>query len=418
MSAEAVIRPLADVMPALESLYRDLHAHPELAYAEQRTAGVVAARLRDAGYEVSTGIGVTGVVGVLRNGPGPTVVLRADMDALPVEEQTGLGYASTATTTGPNGESVPLMHACGHDVHMTWLIGAAELLACTREPWSGTVVALFQPAEEGAGGAKRMIADDVFAVTGQPDVILGQHVFPLPAGTIAYRSGEMMAAADAYDIKLFGRAAHGSLPQFAVDPVVLAAATVTRLQTIVAREVAPHEDVVLTVGRMHAGATGNIIAEHADLTVCVRTFDEAVGERVIGAIRRIVEAECRASGTHRPPEFTETVKMNVLVNDEAATERVVGGLRAQFGDAAVREMPRFMGSEDFGEFGTACGAPSVFWLVGGTDPEVYAAAQEAQSVEAEIPVNHSPRFAPVMQPTLTIGVTTLVAAAMEWLGDA
>ncbi|GAA3980240.1 amidohydrolase [Actinomadura viridis] len=412
-----VLRSLPEALPDLEAVYRDLHAHPELAYTEHRTAGIVAGRLRRDGFEVTEGIGVTGVVGVLRNGAGPTVVLRADMDALPVEEKTGLGYASTATTTDETGEVVPLMHACGHDVHVTCLLGAAHLMAASAGLWSGTLVALFQPAEEGRGGAQRMIADGLFDVTGKPDIVLGQHVFPYPAGTVGYRPGPFLAASDGFDVRLYGRGAHGSRPESGVDPVVLAASAVMRLQTIVAREVAANEQAVLTVGALHAGTKANIIADHADLSLSVRSFDRKVSARMVASVRRIIEAECAASGSPRPPEFAELFGFTPTVNDPVATERVAGGLRALLGEDAVSAIPPIMGSEDFGEFGEVSGAPSVFWALGGADPGAYAAALEAGTVDQEIPSNHSPLFAPVVRPTLTTGVSALVAAGMEWLGD-
>lgn len=416
MPAKGVLEPLPEIMPGLEELYRDLHAHPELAFTEYRTAGIVADSLRNDGFTVTEHVGVTGVVGVLRNGDGPTVMMRADMDALPVEEKTGLDYASTATATSDTGETVPLMHACGHDMHVACLLGAATLLARSREQWSGTLIALFQPAEEGRGGAKRMIADGLFELTGRPDIILGQHVFPFPAGTIGYRSGPILAASDGYDVRLFGRGAHGSRPETGVDPVLLAASVVMRLQTIVAREVAANEQAVLTVGALHAGTAANIIDDHADLKLSFRTFDRDVSARIRSSVRRIIEAECVASGSPKPPEFVELFGFTVTVNDKAATERVVRGLRSQLGNEAVVEIPPIMGSEDFGDFGEAADAPYVFWALGGADPEDHAAAEAAGATEEEIPSNHSPLFAPVIQPTLNTGTTALVTAALEWLG--
>ncbi|MEU9872855.1 amidohydrolase [Actinomadura sp. NPDC048021] len=416
MPTPDVLRSLSEAMPDLEAVYRDLHAHPELAYAEHRTAAIVAARLQMDGFAVTDGIGATGVVGVLRNGEGPAVMLRADMDALPVKEQTGLDYASTATATEDTGEIVPLMHACGHDVHVTCLLGAARLMAASAGLWSGTLIAVFQPAEEGRGGAQRMLADGLFEITGKPDVVLGQHVFPHAAGTVGYRSGPFLAASDGFDVRLYGRGAHGSRPQSGVDPVVLAASTVMRLQTIVSREVAADEQAVLTVGALRAGAKANIIADHADLSLSIRSFDREVSARMVSSVRRIIEAECAASGSPRPPRFDELARFSPTVNDPVATERVAGALRALLGDDAATEIAPIMGSEDFGEFGEAASAPSVFWSLGGTDPEAYATALKAGTVDEDIPSNHSPLFAPIVQPTLTTGVSALVAAAMEWLG--
>ncbi|WP_416566316.1 amidohydrolase [Nocardia testacea] len=412
---DAVLGRLAEAMPELEDVYRDLHAHPELAYAEYRTAKIVADRLRVDGFDVYDGIGVTGVVGIRRNGEGPTVVLRADMDGLPVEEQTGLDYASTATGLSEKGEVVPLMHACGHDVHVTCLLGAVQAMSAAADRWSGTLVALFQPAEEGRGGARAMIDDGLFDLIGKPDIILGQHVFPTPAGTVGYRSGAILSASDAFDIRVFGRGGHGSQPHSTVDPVVLASSIVMRLQTIVSREIAPADRVALTVGSIQAGSTGNIISDHADLIVSARSFDEGVAARVVASIRRIVEAECLASNSPKPPEFVELVGFKPTINDAESTDRVVRSLRARLGDEAVVEVEPYMGSEDFPEFGRSSGAPYVFWTLGGTDSDAYAEAEANGTLDSDIPTNHSPYFAPVIQPTLTTGVTALVAAAMEWL---
>ncbi|WGX96895.1 amidohydrolase [Nocardioides sp. L-11A] len=398
----------------IERLYEDLHAHPELAYQEVRTAGVLADRVTAAGFAVSTGVGGTGVVGVLANGPGPVVLLRADMDGLPVKEETSLPYASQEVATGKGGVATPLMHACGHDVHMACLVGAAEELAWQRDSWGGTLVVLFQPAEEGAGGARAMIEDGLFDLFARPDVILGQHVFPFEAGTVGYRSGPILAASDAYDIRVHGRGGHGSQPQAVVDPIVLAASIVTRIQTIVSREVSPADRVVVTVGQLHAGVAGNIVPDHADLTVSARTFDEAVAERVTGSLRRIVEAECAASGSPRPPEFRELFGFKPTINDPEATDRVVAAHRSVLGAAHVREIEPIMGSEDFPEFGRACGAPSVFWALGGVEPEEYRSARDADRID-QLPTNHSPQFAPCPHPTLATGVAALVAAARAWL---
>lgn len=398
----------------IELLYRDLHAHPEMAYQEVRTAAVVAERIEAAGFEVTTGVGRTGVVGVFSNGPGPVVVVRADMDALPVKEETGLPYASQESARGEDGIEIPLMHACGHDVHMACLVGATEELSRDRNSWSGTLVALFQPAEEGAGGARAMIDDGLFDLVGCPDVILGQHVFPYEAGTVGHRSGPILAASDAFDIRVHGRGGHGSQPQAVVDPVVLAASIVTRLQTIVSREVSPADRVVLTVGQLHAGVAGNIVPDFADMTVSARTFDESVAARVTGSLRRIVEAECTASGSPKPPEFRELFGFKPTVNDPVATDRVVAAHRSVFGSSAVREIEPIMGSEDFPEFGRESGAPYVFWALGGVDPLEYRRASDAGTID-QLPTNHSPQFAPTPRLTLATGVDALTSAARAWL---
>ena len=367
---------LDDMVAELEDLYRDVHAHPELSMQEHRTAGKAAERLQAAGYAVTTGVGGTGVVGLLSNGDGPTVMLRADMDALPVREATGLPYASTATATDSAGHEVPVMHACGHDMHVVWLAGAAALLAGARDAWHGTVLAVFQPAEETAQGARAMIDDGLFDRFPKPHVILGQHVMPGPAGAISYRPGTTQAAADSLDVRLFGRGAHGSMPESSVDPVVMAAATVLRLQTIVSREVAASQAAVVTVGALQAGTKGNVIPEQALLKLNVRTFDEEVRTHVLEAIKRIVEAEATASGAPRAPEITTTERYPLTVNDPDQTARVAVALRGQFGDDRVHQLASpVSASEDFGSFGTEWGVPSVFWYVGGTDADAYRKAE-------------------------------------------
>jgi amidohydrolase len=413
-AADTVLAGLDAIVPDLETLYRDVHAHPELSLQERRTAGVAAARLRDAGWEVTEGVGGTGVVGLLRNGDGPTVMLRADMDALPVREQTGLPYASTVTATDPSGREVPVMHACGHDMHVTWLAGVTALLAGARDAWRGTVLAVFQPAEETAQGAQAMIDDGLFDRFPKPAVILGQHVMPAPAGLIGYRAGTTQAAADSLEVRMFGRGAHGSMPESSVDPVVMAAATVLRLQTVVSREVAAREAAVVTVGALQAGDKDNVIPDEALLRINVRTFDEGVRRRVLDAIARIVEAEATASNAPKPPEIVNTEHYPLTVNDADWTHRVAAALRERCGDDRVRELAApVSASEDFGSFGTEWGVPSVFWYVGGTDPDLYREAEQRGTVARDVPTNHNPAFAPVVRPTLETGVQAMIAAALD-----
>src|SRR3954447_17028233 len=272
VASDATSLQLDALLPALEALYTDIHAHPELSMQETRTAGLAADRLRAAGYDVTTGIGKTGVVGLLRNGDGPTVMLRADMDALPVQEATGLPYASKVRATDRDGKTVPVMHACGHDMHVTWLVGATTLFAQARDAWRGTLMAVFQPGEETAQGAQAMIDDGLFTRFPKPDVVLGQHVMVGPAGTVAGSAGPITSAADSLQIRLFGRGAHGSMPQASIDPVVMAAAIVLRLQTIVSREVAATDSAVVTVGVLQAGTKENVIPDEAIIKLNVRTF--------------------------------------------------------------------------------------------------------------------------------------------------
>jgi amidohydrolase len=405
---------IRDLLPDLERVYTDIHAHPELSMQEARTAGVASDRLRAAGFDVTTAVGKTGVVGVLRNGDGPTIMLRADMDALPVREETGLPYASAEMATDSAGKRVPVMHACGHDMHVTWLIGAATVLAQTRGAWKGTLMAVFQPAEETGAGAQAMIDDGLMTRFPKPDAVLGQHVMVGPAGAIGGRTGVITSAADSLQIRLFGRGAHGSMPQAAIDPVVMAAATVLRLQTIVSRELAAAEAAVVTIGSLQAGTKENVIPDEAIIKLNVRTFDEGVRARVLAAIERIVNAEAVASGAPRPPEITPIDRYSLVSNDPDATRRVVDAFRAYFPADRIRETGPTSASEDFGSFGVQWHAPSVFWFVGGTDPEVYKKAK-ASGHDSELPTNHNPRFAPVLHPTLETGVATLVVASRAWL---
>jgi amidohydrolase len=401
----SVLEGLAPRLDDLEDLYKDVHSHPELSMHEERTAQIAAGRLGDAGFEVTSGVGKTGVVGLLQNGDGPTVMLRADMDALPVEEQTGLDYASTVDG---------VMHACGHDMHVTWLAGAAALLAGSRDAWRGTLMAVFQPAEETAEGARAMIDDGLFDRFPKPDVILGQHVMPMSAGTIASRPGVVTSAGDSFEIRLFGRGAHGSMPQASVDPVVMAASTVLRLQTIVSREVGPTDAAVVTVGALQAGTKENVIPDDAVIKLNVRTFDEGVRTRVLGAIERIVNAESQASGAPRPPEIKRLDRYDLVRNDEQATERVRDALQAHFGAERVTHTGPASASEDFGSFGAEWHVPSVFWFIGGVDPNTYAKAERDGRL-SELPTNHNPKFAPVIHPTLETGVEALVTGACAWL---
>ena len=413
-SSNPALRNLDGLLPRLEALYKDLHSHPELSMQETRTAGLAADWLHGGGYDVTAGIGKTGVVGLLRNGNGPTVMLRADMDALPIEEATGLPYASKTTAINREGESVPVSHMCGHDMHVTWLAGATKLLAEARTTWRGTLMAVFQPAEETAEGAQAMIDDGLFERFPKPDVVFGQHVMVGPSGTVAARAGAITSAADSLQIRLFGRGAHGSMPQASIDPVIMAAATVLRLQTIVSREVAAAEAAVVTVGALQAGTKENVIPDEAIIKLNVRTFDAGVRTRVLAAIERIVNAEAEASGAPRKPEITSLDHYPLNMNDPDASKRVAEAFRKHFGTDRVRETGAAPASEDFGSFGSEWHSPSVFWFVGGTDPELYVKAQAANRLN-ELPVNHSPKFAPVIHPTLRTGVETLIVATRAWL---
>ena len=412
-SNSSVLAGVEGVRGWQEELYRDVHAHPELSHQEHRTARLVAGRLAESGCEVHEGVGGTGVVGVLHNGGGPVVLLRADMDALPVREATGLTYASVENAT-VDGAEVPVMHACGHDVHVACLLGAVDVLARTQSHWSGTVIAVFQPAEEVADGARGMIEDGLVDLVGPIDVALCQHVLPFPAGHVATRPGPTLAAADSMRITVHGRGAHGSMPQAAVDPVVLAAMIVVRLQTVVAREVRPGDPAVVTVGSIQAGTKSNVIPDSATILLNVRTYSEATRTAILNAIERIVNAECAASGSPAPAEFELFDRFPVTDNDRRVTQRVATAFADHFGDRA-RELPLQTASEDFSDIPTAFGVPYTYWGIGGTDPALYEKAEAAGRIAQDVPVNHSAEFGPVLEPTLETGTSALLVAALAWL---
>jgi amidohydrolase len=342
------------------------------------------------------------------------VLMRADMDALPVKEQTGLPYASTVTARDADGTESPVMHACGHDVHVTCLLGASALLADARHDWQGKVVAVFQPAEELGDGARKMIEDGLADVVGPVDVALAQHVLPFESGIVGTRPGSTLSAADSMRITVYGRGAHGSMPQASVDPVVLAAMIVVRLQTVIARETAPTDPAVLTVGSIQAGTKSNVIGEHAVLELNVRSYDDATRATILDAIRRIVTAECQASRSPRDPEFDLFDRFPPTTNDPASTARVRAAFDAFFGDRA-HDLPLQSASEDFSDIPNALSVPYTYWGIGGIDPATYRRAVEAGRVSEDIPVNHSPMFAPVIQPTLDTGTQAMVTAALTWL---
>lgn len=415
-SIPSVLSGLEGIRTWVEDFYRDLHEHPELSHREVRTADKVARRLEAAGISVHEGVGGTGVVGLLRNGEGPTVLLRADMDALPVAEATGLSYASREVATDSDGKEVSVMHACGHDIHVACLLGAAHLLASHPEAWAGSVAFVFQPAEETADGARAMVESGLAGLLPRIDVALAQHVLPAPAGVVGTHAGPTLSAADSLRITVFGRGAHGSMPQASIDPVVLAAMIVVRLQTVVARETRPGEPVVLTVGKLQAGTKTNVISDHAVIEVNIRTYSPETRRAVLEAIHRIVDGECQASGSPKPATYELFDQFPLTDNDPDATTRVSEAFGAFFGERAV-VVPALSGSEDFSDIPNALGAPYCYWGIGGTDPELYRKAEEAGRVFEQVPVNHSALFAPVMQPTLDTGIQTLVVAALAWLGD-
>ncbi|WP_405490006.1 amidohydrolase [Nocardia sp. NBC_00511] len=395
-----------------QQVYRQLHSHPELSGEEHATARLVAEELRAMpGWEVTENVGGTGVVGVLRGGPGPVIWLRADMDALPVQEETGLDYAS----------KVPgVMHACGHDVHVTALLGAcAELVA---QPVTGTVVALFQPAEETGSGAQDMLNDGLLDRFPHPRIVLGQHVSPLPAGIILSKSGTLMAASDSVRVTFRGKGGHASQPQTAIDPLLMAASLVVRLQSLAARQTATANAPVLTAGALHAGTRPNIIADNSEVLLSLRTFTDGSRDRMIADIQRMALAEANAQGAQQDPKVEFFDHFPVTENTPGDTERVLATLTAAGLPVLPMEHP-ITGSEDFGMFGTAAGAPSVFWHIGGIDPARFTADDQAHMLaEGALPPhfasNHSPRFAPDPAQALPAAITTMLTAARAELARA
>ena len=399
--------------PELAALYEDLHRNPELAFQEKRTAATLAARLTSLGYEVTTGVGGTGIVALLRNGSGPTAMLRTELDALPVAEKTGAPFASTVTTKNAAGQLVPVMHACGHDLHMAAWTGTAAWMAGHRQLWKGTLMLVGQPAEETVSGAAAMLKDGLFTRFPKPDFVLGLHDDDtLPAGTIGYHAGFFRASMAAPVITIVGRGGHGAVPQNTVDPIVIAARTIMSLQTIVARENNPLEPLVVTVGSIHGGAQGNIIPDQVRMELSVRTFSEDVRKRALASIERIAKAEALAAGAPREPtiEFANA-GIGPVFNDPAVTGRLATALRSAMGAERVVEMPAKMTSEDFAEYGRA-GVPAVLLHIGAVAP---ARLEEARRTGNPVPAPHSPEWLPALEPTLKGAIQAETAALVELL---
>lgn len=399
----------------LEALYIDLHQNPELSFQELRTSARLSKLLSDLGCEVIENIGGTGLAAIIRNGEGPVVWLRADMDALPVEEQSGLPYASTVQGTDEAGNTVPIMHACGHDMHMTAMIGAAERLIVDLQTWAGTVVILMQPAEELGQGARAMLDDGLLDRVPRPDIVLGQHLTPLPAGRINVHPGPQTSGCDTIEVIMHGRGGHGSRPHTTVDAVVMAAATVMRLQTVVARLVDPREVAVVTVGSMQAGRKDNIIADEATLALSIRYANDETRAKLLEHIERIVQAEAHASGATREPTIVIHETLPPTINDEEATHRLIDVFQKNFGEQNIVDLGMSPGSEDVSWFARDADVPMVFWYWGGWDQQAYADAEKSGRLDLDVPTNHSPLMAPVIHPTIETGVSALVIAAKEFL---
>lgn len=394
------------------ALYVQLHQHPELSSQETRTASTLAARLRSLGYDVTEHVGGTGIVAVLKNGAGPTIMLRTELDALPVEEKTGLPYASTVRAEDPSGAEVPVMHACGHDLHMAALVGTAAVLASSKGTWQGTLVLIGQPAEETITGARKMLDDGLLTRFPRPDAGVALHVSNAqPAGFVGVGSGYLYASADSLRITVFGKGGHGSAPETTVDPVVIAARIVLALQTIVSREVKPGEAAVVTVGYLHAGLKNNIIPDKAELGLTVRTYKTAVRRQVLAAISRIAKAEAEAAGAPLPPKVENNESTDALYDAPVLAHRLTGVLQSALGTDHVVDAEPVMGSEDYSCFVEA-GVPSFYFALGGADPTAYEQARASGNL---LPSNHSPFFAPDAEPALRTAILAEVAVLRDLL---
>jgi amidohydrolase len=425
--AQAQLAPLADKeLPSLVALYKKLHAAPELTHDEKQTAATIAAELRAAGYAVTENVGKYddpsltsyGVVGVLRNGAGPTVLIRTDLDGLPVEEKTGLPYASKVRARNAQGQDVSVMHACGHDIHMSSFVGTARLLAQLKSQWRGTVVLVGQPAEEGVTGAKAMLDDGLYSRFPKPNFAIALHdSTDLPAGTVGYAPGYALSSSTSVDIVVRGIGAHGSRPESSKDPIVLGAQIVLALQTIVSREISPFDPAVVTVGSFHGGTRHNIIPDEARLQLTVRAYKEEVRQKILASIERIAVQTARAAGMPEDllPAVTVTpIYAPATYNDPALTARLVPVWKRALGEERVVEAPPVMGAEDFGRFGLDNREiPVVMFWIGGADP---AKLRESREKGTPFPSLHSPFWAPVPEPTIRNGVIATTAAALDLLG--
>jgi len=407
-----LVKEVEAVYPDMHALYLDLHQSPELSFHEAQTAARLATRLRSLGFDVTEHVGETGIVAILKNGPGPTAMLRTELDGLPVEEKTGLSYASKVRTKDNSGREVSAMHACGHDVHMASFIGAATIMAHSRDTWHGTLMLVGQPAEETISGARKMIDEGFMTRFPKPDVAIALHVInALPAGKVGTGSGYQSSNADSLRITIYGKGGHGSMPHSTIDPIVIAARTVVSLQTIVSREVKPGEIAVVTVGYIQAGTKNNIIPDQAELGLTVRTYKPDVRKQVLAAIERIAKAEAEAAGAPRAPQIERYEFTDSTYNEPGLDQRLAPVLERELGKDHVQVGEPILASEDFSYF-TAQGIPSYYFWLGGADPQKYA---EAKAGGAALPSNHSPLFAPVVDPSLHLGIAAEVAVLRDLL---
>lgn len=413
----AIIEEHRPNLEPFEAIYKDIHQHPELGTQEQRTSAIAANHLREAGYTVHERIGGFGLVGILENGAGPTILLRADMDALPIFEQTGLEYASRAETVDTDGEKKPTMHACGHDMHVTSMMATATLLAQAVSRWKGTLMVLFQPDEEHGAGARAMLTDGLYTKIPKPEVVLGQHIKPFKTGNLCIRAGVFMAAADTLKVTVFGKGAHGARPQDSIDPIVLAASMIVRLQTVVAREIAPTDVASVTCASIHGGKAPNVIPYEVEFLLNIRSFDAAVRTKVISCIKRIVKGEAVASGAEREPTIESVGNFPLTINDEATVQQLDHAFKSFFGDEKVSEAPLVTGSEDFSLLASSIGVPSAFWnfgCIGADQWDAYELSKDPTLIQHP----HQNNFAPVINPTLKTAIDAMSLAALTFLNTA
>jgi hippurate hydrolase len=400
------------VYPQAHDLYLDLHQNPELSAHEMQTAAKLAARLRSLGYDVTEHVGGTGVVAILKNGAGPTIMLRTELDALPVEEKTGLPYSSKVHAKDDAGLDVPVMHACGHDLHMASLVGTAAIMAHSKDTWHGTLMLIGQPAEETIGGASGMIKDGLFTRFPKPDYGIALHVGnSLPAGQVGITPGVYNTNSDSIRITIYGKGGHGAQPHTTIDPIVIAARTILALQTIVSREVKPGETAVVTVGYIRAGTKNNIIPDKAEMGLTIRTVKADVRKQVLAAITRITKAETAAAGAQQEPLIESYEGTDSVYNDPALAERLRAPLEAALGKENVITTEPIMPSEDYSVY-IKNGVPSLYFSLGGADPQRFA---EAKAAATTLPSNHSPFFAPDVDPALRAGIKAEVGVLRNLL---
>jgi hippurate hydrolase len=393
----------------IEALYKDIHAHPELSFQETRTAAKLAAELRALGFEVTEGVGKTGIVGLYRNGPGPTVMVRTELDALPLPEKTGLAYASAARQM-LRGAETPVMHACGHDIHMSVWVAVAKVLLDLRDQWAGTLMFVGQPAEEAGGGARAMLADGLFTRFPKPDYGFALHVGPGPFGYLSYRPGPISSTSDSFAMTFVGKGGHGSRPHTTIDPVMMAARFIVDVQGVVSREKDATRFGVVTVGAVQAGNAGNVIPDTATLRGTIRSYDEPTRTRLIEGVERTARAVAMMSGAAEP-EVQISAGAKAVINDDALAGRSGAVLKAAFGERARQMSEPSSASEDYSEFVVA-GVPSFYFGIGGLDPKFLA---EAAANKTAVPSNHSPEFAPVPEPTIRTGVQAMSLVVLDVL---